>query len=77
MIDYHYGNQSQIRERYLKTTGEIGFEGGKRLRIEIKRRDDVLKYAGMLRDLSDREMELFLDVTKRRKLFGSRKLVKK
>ena len=37
-----------------------------------KSKDDILRYAGMLKDLPKKELEIFHQTTKRRNLFGGR-----
>ena len=64
------GIRARFEKGILRPLEKLDLREGEEVEIEIKRREkDILKYAGILKDLSDQEMELFLDATKRRKLF--------
>ena len=68
-----------IKVRYekgvLKPLEELNLREGEEVEIEIKRKKvDILKYAGILKDLSDEEIEMFLEAAKRRSLFKGARL---
>ncbi len=68
------GIRARFEKGILRPLEKLDLREGEEVEIEIKRREDILKYAGILKDLSDQEMELFLDATKRRKLFEDERL---
>jgi len=67
------GIKAKYENKVLKPLEELNLEEGEEVEIEIKRKkdkkEDILKYAGILKDLSDEEIEAFFEATKRRRLF--------
>lgn len=63
-----------IKARYEKGVLKPIEELNLKVEIEIKRKKDILKYAGILKDLSDEEIEMFLEAAKRRRLFKGARL---
>ena len=64
------GIKARYEKGVLKPLEELNLREGEEVEIEIKRKKaDILKYAGILKDLSDEEIEMFLEAAKRRSLF--------
>mgnify|MGYP000748819327 CR=1 FL=1 len=57
-------------DNVLKPLEPVDLEEGEEVEIEIKKRRDILKYAGILKDLSEEEEKIFQEAVKRRNLFG-------
>ena len=59
-------------DNVLKPLEPVDLEEGEEVEIEVKKkkRRDILKYAGILKDLSEEEEKIFQDAVKRRNLFG-------
>jgi len=53
----------------LRLLEELDLKEGEEVEIEVKRKKDILNYAGTLKDLTIEEFEVFMDATKRRALF--------
>ena len=58
----------------LKLLEKIDLKEGEEVEIEVKKKGisskkNILKYAGILKDLNEKEGKLFEDTTKRRKIF--------
>jgi predicted DNA-binding antitoxin AbrB/MazE fold protein len=58
----------------LKLLEKIDLKEGEEVEIEVKKKGisskkNILKYAGILKDLNEKEEKLFEDTTKRRKIF--------
>ena len=68
----------RIKARYenemLKPLEKLELEEGEEVEIELKGREelkrDILRYAGILKDLSEKEEAIFQEAVKRRGLFG-------
>ncbi|HUV80422.1 MAG TPA: antitoxin AF2212-like protein [Candidatus Bathyarchaeia archaeon] len=60
--------------KILKPLEKLELEEGEEVEIELKRREgkkrDILRYAGILKDLSEEEERIFQEAVKRRSLFG-------
>ena len=60
--------------KILKPLEKLELEEGEEVEIELKRREgkkrDILRYAGILKDLSEEEEKLFQEAVKRKSLFG-------
>jgi len=60
--------------KILKPLEKLELEEGEEVEIELKRRGekkrDILRYAGILKDLSEEEERIFQEAVKRRSLFG-------
>lgn len=60
--------------KILKPLEKLELEEGEEVEIELKRREgkkrDILRYAGILKDLSEEEEKIFQEAVKRRSLFG-------
>jgi predicted DNA-binding antitoxin AbrB/MazE fold protein len=58
----------------LKPLEKLELEEGEEVEIELKRRKelkrDILRYAGILKDLNEEEEKIFQEAVKRRSLFG-------
>jgi len=60
----------------LKPIGKLDLKEGEEVEIELKERKvfggkrDILRYAGILKDLNEEEEKTFQEVVKRRSLFG-------
>jgi len=64
------GIKARYEKGILKPVEELNLKEGEEVEIEIKRKgEDILKYAGILKDLSDEEIDMFLEATKRRAFF--------
>ena len=61
-------------ENVLKPLEKVDLEEGEVVEIELKRKggskQDILRYAGILKDLSEEEEKIFQEAVKRRNLFG-------
>jgi predicted DNA-binding antitoxin AbrB/MazE fold protein len=63
-------------EGILKPIGKLDLKEGEEVEIELKERKafsgkrDILRHAGILKDLSEEEEKIFLEAVKRRSLFG-------
>ncbi|CAD7772862.1 hypothetical protein FHEFKHOI_01321 [Candidatus Methanoperedenaceae archaeon GB50] len=57
-------------DNVLKPLEKLDLKEGEEVEIEIKKRRDILKYAGILKDLSEEEEKIFQEAVKRRNLFG-------
>ena len=63
-------------EGILKPFGKLDLKEGEEVEIELKERKafsgkrDILRYAGILKDLSEEEEKIFREAVKRRSLFG-------
>ena len=59
-------------DNVLKPLEPVDLEEGEEVEIEVKKkkRRDILKYAGILKDLSEEEEKIFQEAVKRRNLFG-------
>ena len=68
------GIKARYEKGVLKPLEELNLREGEEVEIEIKRKKDILKYAGILKDLSDEEIEIFLEAAKRRSLFRGARL---
>jgi len=69
------GIKARYEKGVLKPLEELNLREGEEVEIEIKRKKaDILKYAGILKDLSDEEIEMFLEAAKRRSLFKGTRL---
>jgi len=59
--------------KILKPLEKLELEEGEEVEIELKRREekkrDILRYAGILKDLSEEEEKIFQEAVKRRSLF--------
>lgn len=72
------GNSMGIKAVYenevLKPLEKLELEEGEEVEIELKRKEgkkqDILRYAGILKDLDEEEEKLFHEAVKRRNLFG-------
>ena len=58
----------------LKLLEKIDLKEGEEVEVEVKKKGisskkNILKYAGILKDLNEKEEKLFEDTTKRRKIF--------
>jgi len=68
--------KARYEDKVLKPLEELGLEEGAEVEIELKERKilgerrDILKYAGILKDMNEEEEKIFLDAVKRRSLFG-------
>ena len=70
----------RVKARYenemLKPFGKLDLEAGEEVEIEVKERKvlggkrDILRYAGILKDMNEEEEKIFLEAVKRRSLFG-------
>jgi predicted DNA-binding antitoxin AbrB/MazE fold protein len=61
--------------KILKPLEKLELEEGEEVELELKRKDqeqkrDILRYAGILKDLSEKEERLFQEAVKRRSIFG-------
>jgi predicted DNA-binding antitoxin AbrB/MazE fold protein len=58
----------------LKPFGKLDLQEGEEVEIELKRKaekkQDILRYAGLLKDLNEDEERLFQEAVKRANLFG-------
>ena len=58
----------------LKPFGKLDLQDGEEVEIELKRKaekkQDILRYAGILKDLNEDEERLFKEAVKRANLFG-------
>ena len=58
----------------LKPFGKLDLRDGEEVEIELKRKaekkQDILRYAGLLKDLNEDEERLFKEAVKRGNLFG-------
>jgi predicted DNA-binding antitoxin AbrB/MazE fold protein len=58
----------------LKPREKLELDDGEEVEIELRRkggkRQDILQYAGLLKDLSEEEERLFQEAIRRRNLFG-------
>ena len=69
------GIKARYEKGVLKPLEELNLREGEEVEIEIKRKKaEILKYAGILKDLSDEEIEMFLEAAKRRSLFKGARL---
>jgi len=57
-------------DNVLQPLEPVDLKEGEVDEIEIKKRRDILKYAGILKDLSEEEEKIFQEAVKRRNLFG-------
>ena len=63
-------------EGVLKPIGKLDLKEGEAVEIELKERKafsgkrDILRYAGILKDLSEEEEKIFREAVKRKSLFG-------
>jgi predicted DNA-binding antitoxin AbrB/MazE fold protein len=68
--------KARYEDKVLKPLEELGLEEGEEVEIELKERKilgerrDILRYAGILKDMSKEEEKIFLEAVKRRSLFG-------
>ena len=68
--------KAMYEDKVLKPLEELGLEEGEEVEIELKERKilgerrDILRYAGILKDMSKEEDKIFLEAVKRRSLFG-------
>ena len=68
--------KARYEDKVLKPLEELGLEEGEEVEIELKERKilgerrDILRYAGILKDMSKEEDKIFLEAVKRRSLFG-------
>ena len=70
----------KVKARYenemLKPFGKLDLEAGEEVEIELKERKvlggkrDILRYAGILKDMNKEEEKIFEEAVKRRSLFG-------
>jgi len=70
----------KVKARYenemLKPFGKLELEAGEEVEIEVKERKvlggkrDILRYAGILKDMNKEEEKIFEEAVKRRSLFG-------
>ena len=70
----------KVKARYenemLKPFGKLDLEAGEEVEIELKERKvlggkrDILRYAGILKDMDKEEEKIFEEAVKRRSLFG-------
>ena len=70
----------RVRARYedkvLKPLEGLDLEAGEEVEIEVKERKilgerrDILRYAGILKDMNEEEEKIFEEAVKRRSLFG-------
>jgi len=58
----------------LKPLGKLNLKEGEEVEIEVKRKDkwEILRYAGVLKDLSEEEERMFEEAIKRRRIFSGR-----
>jgi len=58
----------------LKPLGKLNLKEGEEVEIEVKRKDkwEILRYAGILKDLSEEEERMFEEAIKRRRIFSGR-----
>lgn len=60
--------------KILKPLEKLELEEGEEVELELKRKGeqkrDILRYAGILKDLSEEEERLLQEAVKRRSLFG-------
>ena len=70
------GVKARYEDKVLKTLEEVELEEGEEMEIEVKERKtaggrrDILRYAGILRDMNEEEEKIFQEAVKRRSLFG-------
>ena len=63
-------------EGILKPLEKLDLKEGEEVEIELKERKilgerrDILRYAGILKDMNEEEEKIFLEAVKRRSLFG-------
>jgi len=69
------GIKAKYEKGVLKPLEELNLKEGEEVEIEIRRKKaDILKYAGILKDLSREEIEMFMEAAKRRSLFKEARL---
>jgi predicted DNA-binding antitoxin AbrB/MazE fold protein len=68
--------KAMYEDKVLKPVEELGLEEGEEVEIELKERKvlggkrDILRYAGILKDMNEEEEKIFEEAVKRRSLFG-------
>jgi predicted DNA-binding antitoxin AbrB/MazE fold protein len=66
--------KARYENKILKPLEKLELEEGEEVEIELKGREelkrDILRYAGILKDLSEKEEAIFQEAVKRRSLFG-------
>ncbi|MBE8539383.1 antitoxin AF2212-like protein [Geoglobus acetivorans] len=69
------GIKAKYEKGVLKPLEELNLKEGEEVEIEIRRKKaDILKYAGILKDLSREEIGMFMEAAKRRSLFKEARL---
>jgi len=68
------GIKAIYENNVLKPLEKLALKEGEEVEIEVKKKGisskkNILKYAGILKDLNEKEEKLFEDTTKRRKIF--------
>jgi len=70
------GIKAVYKNEVLKPMERLDLKEGEEVVIEMKerkafgRKEDILRYAGILKDLSEEEEKIFREAVKRRSLFG-------
>jgi predicted DNA-binding antitoxin AbrB/MazE fold protein len=68
--------KARYEDKVLKPLGEVELQEGDEVEIEVKGRKtsgggrDILRYAGILRNMNEEEEKIFREAVKRRSLFG-------
>jgi len=68
--------KARYENKVLKPLEGLDLEGGEEVEIEVKERKvfggkrDILRYAGILKDMNEEEEKIFEEAAKRRSLFG-------
>jgi predicted DNA-binding antitoxin AbrB/MazE fold protein len=68
--------KARYEDRVLKPMEKLDLKEGEEVEIDVKKRrmfgekGDILRYAGILKDLNDEEEKIFQEAVKRRSLFG-------
>ena len=68
--------KARYENKVLKPLERLDLEAGEEVEIEVKERKvlggkrDILRYAGILKDMDKEEEKIFEEAVKRRSLFG-------
>ncbi|NMX21414.1 DUF104 domain-containing protein [ANME-1 cluster archaeon GoMg4] len=68
--------KARYENKVLKPLEGLDLKAGEEVEIEVKERKvlgerrDILRYAGILKDMNEEEEKIFLEAVKRRSLFG-------